>query len=986
MKKLSLVMLVLLTSIGAALAQRTVTGTVMDATTDDPLIGASILVEGTTSGTVTDIEGAFTVRVPENANTLIVSYTGYQTKKVAIGASNQLDIQLEQDVIGLESVVVVGYGEQSNKYKVQSISQVNSDQIENVPAIGPQQLLQGNAAGVQMFSTSGVVGSAPAVRIRGVASINAGGQPLYVVDGVPLNTGNYSNGLGAVALNPLQDINPNDIESISVLKDAAAVAIYGSRGANGVILINTKKGKPNQDRITFDYYTGWSEPTGEFEMLSADQFRGFMSDYNGVDPASLPQGGFDWVNGVERTGRLNNYSVSMNGGSDKTQYFVSAGYQDQEGYIIGNDFERINGRLNLKHTVNERFRFGANIGVSRALNDRINSDNSTFAPYTSARLQLPYVLPRDEDGQYVNTGFIANVFAIEDLAVVNLVTRRTTGNLYAMFDIVPNKLTFRSDFGADMVQTEETIREPEIVSPGGYGYRRILQDNKWLTTNTLNYTEEFGNSFFEALAGMSFETSRLQSTTVEGSDFAADALRNIASAATPTTTFASRTEWALFSQFLRLNFRHNDRYLLEASIRRDGSSRFGEDNRYGTFWAVGAGWIISEESFMQGSFFDNLKLSASYGTSGNDQIANFASRGLYGSGVASDYAGSPGLRPIQAANPALQWEETAQLDVGLSAAMFDSRLNFELSVYQKTTSDMLLEFQLPTTSGFESIVRNAAEMENRGVDLSITSVNVRRPNFEWTTNFNVGYLQNEVTNLPEAAVDDQGRRFLNGSANQRAIEGESVNTFFLIRYNGVNPETGDAEWLDAEGNITLSPTSADRVIVGSAIPDFTGGLTNTFRYKDLSLSAFFSFVSGNKIYLGEYRFTDGLTGGGFNKSIDVLDYWQQPGDNSFAPASDSPTADAFAQRSTAQLFNGSFIRLRNLTLAYRLRGSALNTNAFRSIRLYVMGQNLLTIKDSDFRGPDPEINGQGQNNQIQGESFFTPPQARTITVGATVQF
>lgn len=986
LKKISLVLLLVLSSSLMIFAQRTVTGKIIDEN-GEALIGASILVKETSSGTVTDLDGSFSLSLTKENPVLIISYTGFTTQEVEVGTQTIIEVTMVSDIIGLEDVVVVGYGETSKRNKVQSISTINSASIENRPALGPQELLQGQAAGVQMVGASGALGAATSIRVRGPASINAGGNPLFVVDGVPLNDGTYSFGQGAVALNPLQDINPNDIESINILKDAAAAAIYGSRGSNGVILISTKKGKAGNNTITLDVYSGFSDATNRLEALNADQFRQFMVEYNGADPASLPTGSFDWPNAVARTGSVQSYSITASGGTDKTQYYLGGTYLDQEGFILGNDVSRANGRLNFKHTINERLRFGANVGISQLKNNRVNQDNSTFAPFTSSYLQLPYVDAFNPDGTFARTGFVANVLAIEEESIRDLVSRRTTANVFVKYDLIEN-LTLTTDFGIDNVQTEETIRDVDVVSPGGFGDKRIIQDLKYLNTTTLNYQNSFGKNSLNALIGISFETSRLDRTRVQGSNFAADALRNVASAATPTATFADRTRWALASQFLRLNYSLDNKYLLEGSLRRDGSSRFGSSNRYGIFWALGAGWVISDEEFMENAGFINfLKLSASYGTTGNDRIGNFASRGLYQGGLLSDYAGSPGIRPFQPENPDLKWEESTQIDIGISLAMFDSRLSIDANYYIKKTSDMLLNFQVPHTTGFTSITRNAAEMENKGIDLDISADIIRSKDFSWTTKLSVGFLSNEVTSLPDATVDAQGRRFIAGSANQRAIEGESVNSFYLIRYLGVNSQTGDAEWLDVNGNPTTSPTAADRVITGSAIPDFTGGFTNTLRFKNFDLNAFFSFSSGNDVFLGEFRFLDILNSGGFNKSIDVLNFWRQPGDVAFAPAADSQTKGTFRQRSTAQLFDGSFLRLKNVTLGYTLSGTGFgNGKVFKSIRLYAMGTNLLTFNSSDFRGADPEVSANGQNNLIQGESFFTPPQARTITFGARVTF
>ncbi|WP_157637857.1 SusC/RagA family TonB-linked outer membrane protein [Flexithrix dorotheae] len=990
MKRFLLMNVALVLCIFSAYAQdRTLTGTVTSGEDDNsPLPGVNVLIKGTSQGTITDIDGNFKLNAPEGAQALVFSYVGFLNQEVEIGSQSNFNVVLMPDDEVLQEVIVVGYGTQSESVTLQSVSKVSKEQFENQPIVNPQELIQGRAAGVQMVGTSGVIGSQANIRIRGVASISAGGEPLFVIDGVPLNDASgstgYSNDQGAVALNPLQDLNPNDIEDISVLKDAAAVAIYGSRGANGVIMITTKKGKAGKTKINADYYKGWSEPTSLISMMNAEQYKTFVNDYRvaqGLAPNNYPEGGFDWPGAVVQTGSVDNFNISASGGNESTKFYMGMTYMKNKAFTIGNSLDKLNGRINLNHDISKRVRIGLNTAISYLDNDRINSDNSTFAPLTSSYLQFPYVQPYNEDGTFTNTGFIANVLAIEALSTRKLISRRTTGNIFAEIDIAEG-LMFKTDWGIDGVQTEETIRDPEIVSPGGYGYKRIIQDNKWLTTNTLNYNKSFGVHTVDVLVGASFETSNRNNMAVEGSGFVSDKLPNVGSAATPSLTSATGTQWALSSQFSRVNYRYKDKYIVEGSLRRDGSSRFGMDNKWGTFWALSAGWRLSEEDFIKNlDFFDQLKLTASYGTAGNDRVDNFASLGLYEGGVDSDYAGIAGIRPTQAANPLLGWEESSQVDIGLSTAILNSRLSVDFNYYVKTTDGMLFDVPLPYTTGFASISQNIGKMENRGVDLMINGDIIQGNDFSWTANLNMGFVKNKVLSLPENTSPEGD--FLEGSASQRAIVGHSVNTFYLIRYSGINSETGDAEWLTRDGEITNSPTASDRVIVGSAIPDLTGGFSNTLKYKGFDLNIFFTFVQGNKVFRGGRRFTENM-GSSFNKSTELLDYWTQPGDNSFAPALSSSTAPIFAQRSTLQLEDGSYVRLRNLTLGYNLPSSILGkTKILSRARIYAMAQNLLTFAKTDL---EPELNGNGTDNQIQGEGFFTPPMPKTITLGVSLGF
>jgi TonB-linked SusC/RagA family outer membrane protein len=561
------------------------------------------------------------------------------------------------------------------------------------------------------------------------------------------------------------------------------------------------------------------------------------------------------------------------------------------------------------------------------------------------------------------------------------------GSTYAEWDIIKD-LTARTEWGIDLAQSEEQYRDVNVNTPGGSGSRFVNQDYKWLTTNTLRYSKEFTDHRITLLLGQSFETADNNFISVAGTGFVSDQLRNVSSASVKSTTEASGTNWALESFFARANYNFKDRYLFEASVRRDGSSRFGADTRYGNFWAVSGGWIISEESFFKGLEAVNfMKLTASYGTSGNDRIGNFPSLPLFGAGVAADYAGSAGLIPTQTPNRLLGWEETAQMDLGISTSLFNSRISLDVNYYIKNTTGLLANVPLPFTTGFPSFSANVGEMRNSGWDINLNTVNVKRGDFSWTTNFNIGFLKNEVLSLPENK-DLQGRDFLAGSAAQRAVVGHTQNSFYVIRYSGVNPDTGDAEWLNINGERTTTPVGNDRVIVGSAIPDFVGGLTNTLKYKGIDFSFLFNFTYGNLVLIDGLRFTENM-GGGFNKSTDLFNYWKQPGDQAFAPRLNSPTAapGVFSQLSTSQLQDGSFMRLRFVTLGYNLPKSVLQKVGFiDSFRIYTMAQNLLLINDKNFRGPDPEVSANGANTQVLGESFFALPQPKTITFGVNIGF
>lgn len=971
---------------------RTVSGKITSSEDGSPLPGVNVMVKGTSQGTTTAKDGSYKIGV-DSGTTLIFSFVGFTNRELKVGSQTLINLELQTNASALSEVVVVGYGQQSKKLSTQTISTVGSKSIANRPVLSPQDLLQGQAAGVQMVGSSGLLGANPVIRIRGAASITGGGQPLFVVDGVPLNDGTLSAGQGApVGLNPLLNINPQDIESMSILKDAAAVSIYGSRGANGVILINTKKGTADRKtEINFDTYTGFSDPTSLIPMMNTSQFVGYVGEYRAarsLAPVTLSNDYFDWPTNVVQQGRTNNVSLSVRGGNQSTTFFIGGTYATESGFTIGNDLRRLSGRLNLEHKATKFLTVGTNLSISNVDMDRIGAENSTFAPLTSAYLQLPNVLPRDAAGNLVNTGFIQNVIGLEELNTNRFVSKRTTGNVYADFKIIKD-LVFRTDFGMDYNAGDSKQRQVNLFTPTGSASRDFRYDSKWLSTNTLKYNKDFGKNTIGVLAGYSFETSLFDRIAVEGTGFASDGLPNVVSAATPTLTLEERSEWALESQFGRFNYGYDNKYLFEASIRRDGSSRFGANNRYALFYAVSGGWVLSEETFMKNQNFINfLKFTASYGTAGNDRIGNFSSLDLYGGGVLADYAGSPGLRPTQVPNRALTWEETAQLDVGFNTTFYKNKLTLSVNYFDKITSGVLLNVPFPFTTGFASASKNVGKMQNSGVEFDFNANIFDKGAFRWSLGFNATFLKNKVLELPEASIDPDGNRFVAGSAAQRAVVGRSLNEFFMVEAIGVNPTSGDLEWRTKEGVATTTYSANNRVFVGSAIPKWTGGINTNMSYKGIDLSVQFSYSYGNKVLIDGLRFTDNMSAtAGFNKSVDVLNYWKTTGDVAFAPRLASSTAPLFNQPSTLQLQNGSFMRLRNLSVGYTVPTKLLaKQKVIRTLRIYAMGQNLFLLKDKNFRGPDPEVSANGPDNQILGESFFALPQAKTITFGLNLGF
>ncbi|QHS61407.1 SusC/RagA family TonB-linked outer membrane protein [Chitinophaga agri] len=1000
MKKGVFLYLFSLISVLPAFAQmRTLTGTVTADSSGTPLPGVTIHLKGSTYRVATSPDGSYSMSIGGTPE-LQFSMVGFQSRQVKVGPDmTRLDIKLASVSSKLSEVVVVGYGEQSQQYTTQAVAVVKAADFANVPTVTPQQLLQGQVAGVSMTNSSGLLGNASLVRVRGTASITAGTQPLFIVDGVPLNDGAYNstNNGGGSLLNPLLEMNPDDIESITVLKDAAAAAIYGSRGSNGVILIATKKGGYRQKtQIRLDYATGWVRPTGKIDVLNGPEYASFFNNYitkvTGAAQKDFPAESTDWPSLVTRTGRNSNYSLSANGGNEKTRFYIGGNYADDESFVIGNNLQKYSGRINLEHTANKHLRLGVNFTTAYTNMDRIPVENGTQAPYTRGLLNTPFTAAYTADGQYDSPG--NNPLAYINLSSNKYYTRRNTGNAYAKLNIT-DYLWVKTDWGMDFLETEERYRRSAKITgtTAGTAGRTIWQDNKWLTTNSINFDKRFADVHqVTLLAAHSYETARYDDIRVTGSGFTSDLLPNVGSAATITGA-ATGKAWGLESYIFRGNYRYKDKYLFEGTLRRDGSSRFDANNRFGNFWAVSGGWIMSEERFIRDlGFIDYMKVTASYGVTGNDRIGYYDYMSLYTAGNDANYGGQPGLRPTQIKNPKLSWEENRQLDLGVAVNVLDNRLQLSVDYYSKHSKNLLLYMVIPSTTGFGFATRNTGEMLNRGVDLQITGVPVKTKDLQWTTTLNLGYLHNKVLSLPPDNKDDENRNFVLSTYNgQRVLQGHSLNTFYLLKYKGINPETGDPEWYTKDGKVTSTPSAKDQNIVGSGMPKWTGGFNNTVRYKQFDLGVNFYFSYGNKVMLTEFRELDNVkVNVSTNVSKDLLNYWQKPGDQAFAPAATSASwknGNSFAQLSSAQLFNGSFLRLKTLSLGYNVPASLLNrTRVLSGVRLYAMGQNLLTVKDRHFRGADPEVSQYGANAQVAGEGYFSLPQPKSITVGANLVF
>ena len=995
MRKAIVLLLGVVFALSMMAQEHTVTGVVTDAETGDPLPGVSVVLIGTTIGAATNAEGEYSVRIPAGYNTLQFSFVGYATQRVSIDARTEINIQLQPDILQLDDILVVGYGEMSRREITSSISRITSEDFADLSLVTFDQALQGRTAGVQFTATSGVLGAPSHIRIRGAASISASTAPLVVIDGVPVTNpttaGSASVGIGAggQGINPLLNIDPNDIESIEVLKDASASAIYGSRGSNGVILITTKQGRADQQIVNIRTYSGFVQETNKYDMMNGEEFTRIWNDagINAFGEDVWPQTGLalptedivstDWMDLVRQTGFLTETSASIRGGTDRTRYFISGTYRDEEGFTRGNELQRYSGRVRVDHAVSDRVRIGATLSPSRSDNFRVYTSNAVAAPFTFAALYYPNVPARHEDGS-LNLGVAPNpiqaFFGTPISNIEGIDFKSSLTQLVSSANIewnVMRNLVFNTEVSVDLFQLLEEYKRASFSTdgfPDGNAFSFNDQYTNYNLNSTLSYSERVGDHQYSIMGGFSMQRSDNTAFSVFARGFPSDALKRISSAATPVTVTGTGSSFSFLGYLSRFTYSYRDKYFVTLTGRVDGSSRFGEDERYGFFPAASAGWVVSDEDWFSGIPVDFFKLRASIGQTGNAEIGNFAALGLVGFGF--DYDGVPGGRITQLENPELRWEKTTQIDAAVEFGVFENRLRGSVGYYVKNTDDLLLNVPVSRVDGFTTFTQNVGEIQNKGWELELTADLFHRGTFKWTVSGNVSTVENEVKSLVGGEDMIFGRNIVR--------EGEPLGAFFLTRYNGPNPENGMATWLDLDGNVTESFSFADRVIAGDPFPDYFGGFTNTFAYGPVDLNIFFQFSYGNDIYRADGPFTDSNLASLFNQSTRQNDYWTPDNTDAANPMPILFTANG-NQHSTRYMEDGSYLRLKQLTVGYTLPSSL--TRAVRA-RIYAQGQNLWT--QTDYLGMDPEASSVG--NIQASDVFFELPQPRTILFGVDLTF
>ncbi|AWO00565.1 SusC/RagA family TonB-linked outer membrane protein [Chitinophaga alhagiae] len=972
-----------------------------------PAPGVSVSEEGASGGTLTDEQGNFAIRI-KNGATLQFSMIGFKPRKVMPG-QGPLQVVLEEDVSELDAVVVTGYQVQAKRAVTGSIAKVKGEDIENIPLQSFDKAIQGKAAGVLVQTATGVPGGAVKISIRGEGSITAGTEPLYIVDGVQFNSSSLTS---RTSNNPLAYINPNDIESIEILKDAAAASVYGAQAANGVVLITTKTGKSGKTNVNLNYYQGISMPMAKVDVLNTQQalamrqealknrypdrsdaaIRSEVLQEYGLEPGlsdedivALPT--YDWQNATFRVGQVQNIELSASGGNEKTTFYVSGAFNNHDGNVIGIDFKKGTAKVRIGHQASKRLSFDLGINMSLITqNGNTGSQGNTSgyaSPQYSAVFMPPTVPIYKADGSFNSyPGMPGTGFNPVQAAVVDdnrIRHRALVGNFSATYKILDN-LSFRSFYGLDYryIKTDyyRDHRTPNGAVWNGYLIIEDIENINFTTTQTLNYQRQFNNAHnLSVLMGAEYRSDVSEYASARGEGFATYQLRTMQSAAVAASSTGSWTGFRRLGFFTQANYDFRKKYMLSATLRYDGSSRFGTDNQMGLFPAISAGWDVARESFMEDhTWVDQLKLRIGYGETGNDQINNVSSRGFYqGGGV---YNGKAGLRLMTMANTKLGWERNVTLNLGTDFSLLKGRIAGAVEVYRRASKDLLLNRPVPWLSGFDNIDDNVGEVVNKGLEIELNTVNVKSTHFSWNTSFNISFLHNEVTQLYDG---------LQSISNTIRV-GHPLKTYFRPRYAGVNSANGRPMWYDINGNITYLPVAADNVSTEKgALSDYFGGLTNTFRYKGFELNTMFHFDMGrylvnqmNAVWYNHHGNTVGS-----NTLLRLYENrWTTPGQVTSIPRliHGGAETNSAAQHtaSTRFLEDASFIRLREVTLAYRFQPALLKRIHLSSARIYFTAVNLHTW--TEWTGYDPEIALTGTVENNTG----IIPQTRSFTAGIQV--
>lgn len=967
-RKLTMFLTLFFVGLGVITAQTQVRGTVVDEA-GEPAIGATVQVKGTTTGTVTDIDGNFTLSAPAGGR-LIVSYVGYETQEVPV--SPNVRVVLKSDSKMLEEVVVVAYGTVTREAKTGAVSTVSGANISDAPVVSMDKALGGKIAGVSITSSSGQPGASSSIRIRGTSSINAGNNPLWVVDGIPVLTGNTNDFLNTG--NALASISPNDIESITVLKDAAAASIYGSRAANGVILVTTKSGKDGRTSFSAraKYGASWLANDNGFGIMNAEQLLTYQRDaainagYNPDNPTDpyyrpkelLSRPLTNWMDHLTRLGNIQEYEINATGSNAKAKYYSSLAYNKTEGVFYGVDLNKITGRINADYKLTNKLETGARVNLAYSDGNDVPMQSLYYSnPVFAGMMILPWTPAYDEEGKH-NVGIIensnTNPRATAEYDDQYGKSYQLLGNIYLQYKPI-QQVTLKTTNAIETVHGDGRRYWSPETHEGSATLQATMNKYVQLTTsNTATYNDLINDDHsVRVLLGQ----EAMKYTDSFQFIYAPDVNPDIPYAQTAPQSGVEGeqgyTAETLLSFFGMLDYNFAEKYYLQASLRFDGSSLFGSENRWGTFYSVGASWNIHKEDFMQDiSFLNLLKLRASYGLNGNNNIAAYRSYGVYSS---AQYNGATGMRPSRPANPYLSWEKNGTWNIGLDFTLFD-KLDGNIDVYDRKTTDMLLDKNVPQTTGFSTNFLNIGSLRNRGVEFQLNYDIINNNNMKWDVGANIAFNRTKILELgdnEEIAYSEDSRL--------RHKVGKSMYSFRLLDYYGVDPTNGDALYRDASGNLTNDYNKARYIYPGSPEPKFIGGFNTSLSWNNFQLGAFFEFKGGNYVMLIERRYleSDGNQMSN-NQIITALNYWKKPGDTGVNPkplAGNSTNSYNFS--TTRFLQRGDYLRVKDITLSYNLPTELLSKANVSGLKLYLSAQNIYTFHDVDWWDPERGVDGIG---------------------------
>ncbi|MFV0540233.1 MAG: SusC/RagA family TonB-linked outer membrane protein [Aestuariibaculum sp.] len=958
----------------ATVQRHEIKGTVVDAS-GVPLAGTSIIVKGTTTGTQTDFDGNYSLQVPNQNTILVFSYVGFVTQEITVGSQTTVNITMKEDASKLEEVVVVAYGTQKKESVTSSIATVKSDDLTDLTEPNPSAMLQGKVAGVQISASQGTPGSAPEVLIRGMASLNGSVTPLWVVDGV------IQHGTPIV--------NPNDIESMSVLKDASATSLYGSRGANGVIIVTTKQAKLGVSKLTFTSRIGVNHfNSGKFEVMDSKQlydYHTLMGNTQDWFTPDLLDRNFNWIDNATKAGFVQDYTMSYTTSTDKIRTYIAGGYYNEEGTIKGSDFKRYTFRLNLDYKVSKRLTLKPKVSFS--FDDRFNAEHSRYNMYTN----LPWDIPFDAEGNPIKAQESSDwIGRDKSNYYYDLQWNYGKSKIFNMsfngdfeFKILDN-LTYHSTNNFTLYHYNGmTYVDP--LSVAGTAVKGSVENSTArrftrLTTQMLRYTKDFGENSITALAGYEYNDYVYENTGATGVGIISGGeILNVT--AEPKAIEGGKNEYALQSMFFNVDYAYSNRYFAKASIRRDGASNFGIDKQYGTFFALGAGWNISNEAFFNSKNINLLKFRVSYGSVGNRPKELYPYQDTYSM---SQYDAIPSADPYQYGNPDLSWEKSYETNLAIDARFFN-RINTTLEYYNKNTSDLLYRVDLPEVTGFDGYWENVGGLKNSGFEVVLDADIIQTDNFNWNLGFNIGINKNEITELFDGQTEIQ-------RGNKIFKVGEDMSSWYMRKWIGVNPDDGKPLWevVDAttgEISQTSNYNEATQQLVGNASPDFIGGFNSRLAYKGFSLDARFSFVSGGEIYNSsrELYDSDGLYPT-FNQQvlIDGWSRWEKPGDEATHPQAIYGGNNNSNKPSSRFLEDRSYLKLKNITLGYELPNSITEKLSVSNARIYISGDNLLTF--TKYSGTDPEVGGNPDDGALNGIIRTAYPIPQRFVLGLNFSF